>query len=260
MSLVDFLAADGDRLLLRATALVYLASRSVSISNVESPVRELRDNVIPAFEAFLRVGRVRPELPVIFISSGGAVYGRTEHNRTPESEPVKPISPYGLGKVLTEKCLIFCSDTVGQPYAILRASNAIGRWHRNRHQGLAMAALRAIRSGAPLDIYGDGNAVRDYIDADDLADAILAVAASGKSVKGIWNVGSGVGHSTLEVVETVASVAGRWPRVVFKPSRSVDVPRSVLDPTRFAQDFGWEMRVTFRNAIERLVQSAEAAW
>ena len=253
ISVEEFADKAGERLLLNASAFVHLASRSVPITNVERPAQELSEDVEPAFEVFLRVGKVRPELPIVFLSSGGSVYGRTTLARIPEAEPPKPISPYALGKVLLEQCLAYCGDTAGQNYTVLRVSNPIGRWHRNPRQGIVMAALRALEADEPLEVFGDGRTVRDYIDADDLADAILRVAQSGRVSRDVFNVGSGVGHDVLGVIETVADVFGRTPRIVHRPARSIDVPRSVLDPTRFETAFGWRATTSLRESVEKIV-------
>jgi UDP-glucose 4-epimerase len=124
-----------------------------------------------------------------------------------------------------------------------------------------MAVLRAIRRGSDLTIYGDGSAVRDYLDADDLAGAILAVARQRPWRSGTWNVATGIGHSVLDVVRLAAeAAAAKPPRIEFLPPRRVDVQRSVLDPQLFAQDFGWRASIGLRQAIDKLVKedSSEA--
>jgi UDP-glucose 4-epimerase len=241
----------GEELLKKATALIYLASESVPSSNVDQPLLEIPLNVEPAFNTFLRVGQLRPELPILFLSSGGTVYGRSDRAPIPESAPLNPISPYGLGKVITEQCLRFCGEMVGQRYIILRASNAIGRWHRNSKQGLAMAVVRAISSGTPLQIYGDGTAVRDYLDADDLADAVICVTNSAGSTNGVWNVSSGIGYTVLEMIDMIEKVIGKRPEIVFRPLRNVDLPCAVLDPSKILRDFGWRAKTPLLTALKK---------
>jgi UDP-glucose 4-epimerase len=255
LALPDFEGRTGEELLLeRATALIYLASHSVPGSNVENPSLEIPGNVEPAFSTFLRVGRLRPDLPIVFLSSGGTVYGRTDLAPIPETAPLRPISPYGLGKVIIEQCLRFCGETAGQRYFILRASNALGRWHRNPEQGLAMAVLRAISSGTPLNIYGDGTAVRDYIDADDIADAIITVVAAAPK-SDVWNVSSGIGYSVLDVVDMIERVVGKRPEITFSTNRKVDVSSAVLDPSKMLRDFGWKAKTPLLGALKKALLS-----
>lgn len=255
MALADYDDAAGEAVLQQARAVIYLASASVPSSHVDQPAQELPENVEPAFQRFLRILRLRPHLPIVFLSSGGTVYGSNGSERIAESEPLRPISPYGLGKVLAEQCLRFCGDAAGQRFAVLRVSNPVGRWHRDPRQGLVMAVLRAIKSGMPVTIYGDGSAVRDYLDADDVAEAILAVAGAESPASGIWNVGSGIGRTVLEVVDLIGDVVGRRPEVRFLPARGVDVPRAVLDPTKMRRDFGWMARTELRRSIEKLLEA-----
>jgi UDP-glucose 4-epimerase len=253
LSLDVFDGSVGEDLLKRSRAIVYLAGRTVPASNTEDPATELKESVAPAFNLFLRVSRINPRSKLVMLSSGGTVYGRVRAERVKEDHPLRPISPYGLGKVMTEQALAFCAAWRGQRYAVLRASNPVGRWHSNERQGLVPAVLRSIRSGAPLTIYGDGSTLRDYIDADDLADAILRVALDGDRFDDTWNVGSGRGISVMEVIETVATVAGRQPTMEFRPRRSVDVDRIVLDCSKIREDFGWQPVTSLRASVEKII-------
>ena len=251
----EFASAGHDRILTSAIAVVYLASRSVPGSSIDQPGQELTQNVGPAFAFFRRLASVNPEALLIYVSSGGTVYGRTSAARIAETHPLRPISPYGLGKRLAEDTLRYCGDAYGQRFAILRVSNPVGRWHRDMRQGLVTAILRAICTGAPLDVFGDGSAVRDYLDADDLADAILRTAAS-EARAGVWNVGSGKGRSVLEIVDLVAKVAGERPEIRFTARRSIDVERCVLSNTRIRKDLGWRPAIPLRRSIENVVKYA----
>lgn len=257
LSLDAFDGSAGEDLLERSRAIVYLAGRTVPASNTEDPAAELKESVAPAFDLFLRVSRINPRSKLVMLSSGGTVYGRVRAERVQEDHPLRPISPYGLGKVMTEQALAFCAAWQGQRHAVLRASNPVGRWHRNERQGLVPAILRSIRSGAPLTVYGDGSALRDYIDADDLADAMLRVALDADGPDDTWNVGSGRGVSILEVIETVAAVAGRQPTIEFRPRRAVDVDRIVLDCSKIRQEFGWQAVTSLRASVEKILADGE---
>ena len=254
-----FAGGEGDEAILGASAVVYLATRSVPVSSFDSPTAELDENVRPAFDAFQRIGALNPAARIIFISSGGTVYGKTDATPIPESHPLAPISPYGLGKVLTEQTLRFCTDARNQPAAILRLSNLVGRHHRGTRQGLVMAVLRAIRAGGAVPVFGDGSHVRDYLDADDAADAILRVAAlpTTGSLFGLWNLGSGRGTSVVDVIRLVGDVLGRTIEIEWRPPRAVDVPASVLDISLIRRDIGWEPTTPLRRSIEKIVEATE---
>lgn len=260
LSLAEFNGPQGDRLLSsQASGLVYLASRTIPSSNLVTPSDELAQNVTPAFDMFWRVSQLRPTIPIILLSSGGTVYGPNPRPQLVETDPLRPVSPYGVGKVLIEQCLRYCHDVSGQRYAILRASNPVGRWHRNTKQGLAMAVLRAISSGDPLDVYGNGSIVRDYIDADDLATAILTVVRSNHPLNDVWNIGSGTGVSILQMIDLIGQLAGKAPKLLFRPGRAIDVPRCVLDIGKIRRDFRWDPETPLRDTIGKLLAAIKSA-
>jgi UDP-glucose 4-epimerase len=255
LDLDAFEGKPGESLISDARAIVCLAARSVPATHIHNPVAELDVNVGPAFSTFLRISRTNPAAKVVLLSSGGTVYGKVQGESAGEGHALRPISPYGLGKVMTEQALMFCADAWQQSCAILRASNPVGRWHTNLRQGLVPAVLRSIREGAPLVIYGNGGAVRDYLDADDLADAILHAAHDERSGTSVWNVGSGVGTSVAEIIDIVSSIAGGRPNVEFRESRPVDVDRIVLNCSKIAQDLGWKAVTSLPTSIQKIVMA-----
>ncbi len=253
MSAEDFQGAPGNDLIRSADTIVYLVNQSVPASFVDQPWRELETNSMPAFRDLVRIAKINPSAHLIYASSGGAVYGHGLGNvAVDETVPVAPISPYGLGKVLGEQILQFVFRTHGLAFDILRISNPIGIWHRNPQQGLVMAAFRAIKSGAPLPIFGDGGQVRDYLDADDLAEAILQVANQHHDGNGIWNVSSGEGHSVMEVIGLVSDVTGLEVPTEIRPARSVDVDKIILDNSQFTGKFGWRPMTSLRSSVEKV--------
>lgn len=257
-TLEEFDTSAGDALISRAEAIVYLVNQSVPASNISNPQGEIGANVVPGFDLFLRVARRNPAAKLVFLSSGGSVYGDASVDLLSEDHPLRPISPYGLGKVLSEQCLQFCGTIADQRYAILRVSNPIGRWQRGERQGLVPAILRCIDGGVPLQIFGDGTYIRDYIDCDDLADAILRVALDRTLPSDVWNIGSGVGHSILEVIDLVEACTASRPALTFVPRRSVDPSRIVLDTHKARRDFGWNPKTDLKNAILALAKERNA--
>ncbi len=234
-----FAGVAGDRLLAEAEAIVYLASGSVPSTFAAEPWREIPVNVDPAARLFARCAATNRSAKLVLISSGGTVYGRTSGAPVPEDAPTRPISGYGLGKLMIEQALAFVGRTQGLAYSVLRVSNAVGRWQNSNAQGIVSIALRAVRSGTPIDLYGGGLQVRDYIDADDVADAVLAACLDRRHVDRIWNVGSGIGRSVAEMIRLVGEVTGRRVPVRHLPARSIDVPAIVLDCMRIRSDLDW---------------------
>lgn len=240
ISRTDFAEAAGLEPIRKARAIVYLATASTVATFVESPWRELPENVEPFMQLLSRAGSVNPACKLVFISSGGSIYGPV-NSLTPitEDHPLRPISPYGLGKLMQEAALEFAHRTSGLGYNVLRIANPVGVYGRSLYQGLVTAALRAVASGKPLTLFGDGSHVRDIIDADDAADAIVMAVGNETHRAATWNIGSGHGVSNRQVLDMVERVTGQPVPLDKRPARDADVPFIVLDTTRARTELGW---------------------
>ena len=185
---------------------------------------------------------------LVFLSSGGTVYGPAPDHPIPENFPLNPINSYGIVKVAIEHYLEMFRNLHGlQPVAI-RAANPYGP--RQGHvgvQGVVATFMRRLRDGQKLEIWGDGNAVRDYLHVADLAELCLAAAES--DLCGALNAGSGEGHSLLDLIEHLSEITGQAIHPVFKADRKVDVPYSVLDITRAKEALGWRPRRDFQSGL-----------
>lgn len=243
----------GERLLEMASAVIYMASASVPSSFAAEPWREVSENVAPAVRFLHRLARRNPKAKFIQISSGGTIYGNVKTSRpVTEEENVAPISAYGLGKVMIEEAVRFAGRSLQMPYNILRVANPVGIHARSGAQGLVLAALDAARSKAPLRLYGDGSNVRDYLSADDVAEAIIAAATDRAFTDTTWNVGSGIGRSNMEMLHLVAASIGRTVPFERAPSRGIDVKAIVLDCRKIEQDLGWRPRRDIAKTIREM--------
>lgn len=224
-------------------AVVYLASSSTPAVNLETPWREAADNLEPLLRVLHETStKSGPQgTPhFVFISSGGTVYGPTGGEPATEDRPLRPISPYGLGKKTMEAAVEFMARTRGLRATVLRPANPVGRWQRSRSQGVVGALMRAAEARMPFRMVGDGTVVRDYFDVADLVEAILAVIdLPDRSAGQTFNVGSGRGHSVQEVLQLVERVTGRSIEVEALPARASDVDRIVLDIRRIGETLGW---------------------
>ncbi len=194
------------------------------------------------------INACRPPVKVVFASSGGAVYGVTGSDPIGEDTQTNPISPYGVAKLTAERLLLDAGHTV------LRIANPYGPYQDGaRGQGLLAAIVQRIRADQDIAIWGDGSVVRDYIHVDDVV-AALALAATAHGQHRIFNVGSGVGRSVLDVVSDLGRIAGVMPRLTFHSARPADVPVNVLDCTRLLA-LGWQPRVEWHDGLTRLWRS-----
>lgn len=252
MSVAEFASSAGAEIIPQARAVVYLAWGSVPATFHQEPWRELAVNVEPAFKLFLRIAELAPNAKIVLLSSGGTVYGRDGTEPKSETSPTNPISSYGLGKLMTEEALRLVGRNQGAPYAILRVSNAVGRWQANEAQGIVGVALRAAQRGLPVRLYGGGVQVRDFVDADDVAEAIYAASLDTNHPAATWNIGSGVGVTICQVLERAARVAKRPIAIEHAPARNMDVPHVVLDCGKAAKELGWTARLPLERSISDL--------
>jgi UDP-glucose 4-epimerase len=213
------------------------------------PKTDIQDNLIGAinlFESMYALGVQR----ILFLSSGGTVYGTPEMVPIPETHPLRPINSYGIVKASIEHYLEMYRRTRGISPIIVRASNPFGpRQAHSGVQGVISTFLRRVLAGEPIEIWGDGSIVRDYFYVGDLAE-FCARAGTGRR-EGAYNVGSGRGMSINQIVEAVRKVTGLDFETVYRPGRTIDVPRSVLDCSRARNDFGWECEADFESALRK---------
>ncbi len=220
-----------------ADVVFHLLGGSDPASSSRDPAGALREAVLSV--QLLDICRGAGVGRVVFVSSGGTVYGVPRAVPIAEDAPTEPISAYGIGKLAIEKYLGMYAHFYGLRSVVLRPANPYGPYQSpTRRQGIVPAMIASALSGRELEVWGDGRAVRDFLYVGDLARALLAAAAY-DGPRRVFNVGSGVGRSLLEVAELVAAVVGRKVPIVHRPARSVDVPVNVLDITRIEHTLGW---------------------
>ena len=185
---------------------------------------------------------------ILFLSSGGTVYGIPDTIPIPETHALRPINSYGIVKATIEHYLDMYRRTRGLSPIVIRASNPYGpRQAHSGVQGVISTFLRRILAGQPLEIWGDGSVMRDYLEVGDLAE--LCVRAGTSDKEGAYNAGSGHGLSVNEIVQAVRTATGLDFEVIYKPGRPIDVQRSVLDCSRAKNDFGWECKTRFESGL-----------
>lgn len=187
---------------------------------------------------------------LVYLSSGGMVYGRPEVVPTPETQPLRPLSSYGIVKVAVESYIGMYARDRGLMPVIVRPSNTYGeRQGSNGADGAVSVLMRRALTGDRFEVWGDGSVVRDYLHVSDLARLCLLAAES--NVTGIFNAGSGRGSSLRTLIDLVAEVSGRSFPVSYSDARSLDVPQSILDVTAAKQTFGWVPEVSLKAGLRR---------
>lgn len=193
----------------------------------------------------------------VFLSSGGAIYGRTDAAMINEGHPTEPISSYGLGKLVAEHGLRLVGLRSQMRAISLRIANPYGPGQQVKgSQGFVAAVVRAACTGEPLEIWGDGSVVRDFVYVEDVAEAaVLALAADVPS--GAINIGSSVGVSLVGLVDLFERLSGRRMSPVYLPGRGVDVPRVVLDISRARNVLDWMPAHSLEDGLALTIAASE---
>jgi len=211
------------------SVVVHLASRMKPSSDYSDFQIEYSRIVEPSLRLFC--GLAKLSIPIIYYSSGGTVYGLSHERVLKESFLCKPINLYGHVKLIYERQLRDLAQSSSLRYLILRPSNPYGPTQRvSGKQGFISAVFNSLLTGSTLQIWGRGDAVRDYIYINDVSSAVCALINRGKW-NATFNLSTGVGYSLLDIITLVENLASTKLNVEYLPSRSVDVPRAVLDNT-----------------------------
>lgn len=226
----------------------HLVSTTLPDTSNRDLEKDLSSNVFSTLK-LLEIIKSSEIKKLLFISSGGTVYGIPKKIPIPESHETAPLCGYGIHKLAIEKYLYLYNYNYGLDYCILRLSNPYGIAQiSDRPQGvIGKFVYKAVR-GDPLEIWGDGKVVRDYIYMDDVTEA-LAMAMRYEGPEKVFNVGSGVGHSLLEIIDLIEGETGRRLDVSFTAPRQSDVPLNVLDVSLIREKLGWEPKTDIRTGI-----------
>lgn len=220
--------------------------------SVNDPAKDAGINVMGLLnvtESALEVGTRR----VVFVSSGGVVYGEPDEIPTPETAPKLPLSPYGVTKLTGEFYLHYYHRVRGLEYVALRYSNVFGpRQDPHGEAGVIAIFCNRLLSGEPLTIFGDGEQTRDYVFVRDVVSANLLVSDLEVGGEGLdayaFNVGTGVGTSVLGLADALEGVAGRHPGRDFRPARAGELQHSTLNTARIRAR-GWSPAFTLEEGL-----------
>ncbi len=219
--LLDAALADVGTVVYTAGGLLPAASELEPERDAELTLRPLR--------AVLKALRERPETSFVYLSSGGTVYGEPERNPIAEDAPVRPLGSYGRLHVQCEEEIRRGREEHGLRARILRCSTVYGERQRpERGQGVIVTFLHRIATGIPIDLYGGGASVRDYIYVGDVGRAVVALIGSEEG-PAVINVGSGEGTSLAEILELTEAEIGRPAEVIEHAARDFEVGRIVLN-------------------------------
>ena len=204
---------------------------------------------VAMFDTCRKVGVKR----VVFVSSGGTVYGRAQQTPTPETAPTEPITAYGVSKLAIEKYLGLYERLHNLDYRVLRVANAYGPFHNaTKSQGIIGTLISRALRGQKIEIWGDGSVVRDFVYVDDVVDALEAAIVD-RSDQRIFNIGSGQGRSLRDIITMIERQLAMTLDIEWQAHRLQDVPASILNIDRARDVLGWHPKTSLDSGLEKTV-------
>lgn len=226
----------------------HLISTSTPASSNADPLKDAQENILQTLK-LLEACRKNSVQRIVFISSGGTVYGEPAMLPTPEGHLENPICAYGISKLAIEKYLQLYERLHNLTSITLRVSNPYGPFQYSRKmQGVIGSFISKAIDGEPIEIWGDGEVTRDYIYIDDVVEAIVNAATYEGSAR-LFNIGSGRGATINEIVNLISRAIKSDLPITYKQSRSVDVSKSILDCSLAERELGWKARQDLQHGI-----------
>jgi UDP-glucose 4-epimerase len=238
-------------------AAFHLAAQIDVRRSVTDPTSDAAINVIGAINV-LEAARAHGAKRLVNSSTGGGLYGDAEALPTPEADPIRPLAPYGQGKLAAEGYCCLYSRLHGLSTISLRYGNVYGPRQDIRGEAGVVAVFcgELVDGGAPT-IFGDGRQTRDWVEVSDVVNANLL--ALGSELVGAVNIGHGRETSVLDLLDALREVGAARGLAMSSPefasARLGEVRRSCLDVSRAAGELGWSPRVSLAEGLERMLAS-----
>ena len=228
----------------------HLISTTLPKNSNDNPMYDVESNVMGTLR-LLELCRQQGVRKVVFASSGGTVYGVPRSVPIDESHPTDPICSYGIHKLAIEKYLQLNHRIHGLDYCVVRPANLYGpRQRLDIAQGAVAVFLDRALHGKPIQVWGDGSVVRDYLYVADAAEALLKAAAFDGEPR-VFNIGSGAGTSLAQLIKEIEALLGRAVAVEYAAARALDVPANVLDASLARRHLGWAPRTSLAEGLRR---------
>ena len=230
----------------RPEAIFHLAAQADVRTSVERPDYDADVNVLGTLR-ILEAAR-RHDAKVVFASTGGAIYGECD-GPAPETAERRPLAPYGASKLCGEEYLATWNRLYGTSHVSLRFGNVYGpRQEPHGEAGVVAIFMGLLQTGGTPTIYGDGRQTRDYVYVGDVVAATLAAAGHGG---GVFNVGTGVETSVLQLYDAIQRASGVEREPSYVDARLGELHRSVLDVSLAERELGWRPETPLADGLAK---------
>jgi len=237
--------------------IIDLAYATVPQTSFLDPIFDLQSNLpssVGLLEEALNVGQLKT---ILYVSSGGTVYGQVSQLPITEETPTSPLSPYGITKLTVERYMLMYHKLHNLPAVVVRPANAYGKGQKPfTGQGFIATAMGATLQRKPATIFGENGTVRDYVHVKDVASGILAALNHGQKGN-VYNIGSGLGRNNREIlaqIDQISKPEGFEVSIEVQNSRAFDVPANVLNFGKLLACSGWLPKVDFNEGVAEMWQ------
>lgn len=207
--------------------IIHFVSLIVPASDAGQYISDVQENFIPTIRLLEYCARKKKKF--VFISSGGAIYGDKYHVFN-EKSIREPVSYYGLSKLCIEEAVLFYHRQYELEYLIIRPSNPYGHGQNmNGKQGFIAVVMGKIIRNEPIEIWGDGSNVKDYIYIYDFVTYLARLVLDPSAWNQTYNVGSGTGSSINDVLKAYLKAGAVLPSVKYIEEKQFDVKKMILD-------------------------------
>lgn len=229
---------------------LHVLSTTVPVNSINAQY-DVQSNLLPTLGVLECMVKYNVST-IVYLSSGGAVYGSLSDKAHKESDDVFPISSYGVIKLAIEKYIMQYAQLYGIHPMILRLSNPYGPYHYSMKQGVVNVAIHKAIHGEKLNVWGDGCGKKDYIYVDDFCE-ILFLLLQKYQFKGVLNIGSGHCLSVNEIIDEIKLILPSL-YVEYTTAQKFDVSNFKLDMSKFKETIGDYVFTTLKDGLRRTIE------
>ncbi|MBN1469631.1 MAG: NAD-dependent epimerase/dehydratase family protein [Fusobacteriaceae bacterium] len=231
---------------------VNLVTTVLPDTTLENLDRCIHENITANIKLF-RIMKKYQVNKYVYFSSGGTVYGNNGKTINNELDITRPINYYGWIKNSVENLIMVESNLNDLEYLIVRPSNPYGKYQNiYGNQGLIAVLFGKVIKGKPIEIWGDGQTIRDYIFIEDLTNYVLKLIQN-NCWNDIYNIGSGEGYSVNEIIEKIEKITDKKIEVIYKEKRNVDIDKNILDVEKIN-------KIKISNRLHTIGEGLEKTW
>ena len=220
-------------------------------ASMKDPAYDVQSNVVSHAAWLSQLNKTKLRR-IIYVSSGGTVYGIPRENPLGEDHPTEPICSYGITKLAVEKYIAMYSDIYGIDYRICRPANVYGEGqHLHIGQGVIGVFLEQCLKKQSIEIWGDGTVSRDYNYVEDMVRGVVELIQHNGEGR-IFNISSGRGYSLNDIITIIRDDLKIPVHVNYMASRGFDVPVNILDSARLMRETGWKPQIDLMTGMRRV--------